>query len=55
MARVVDALDHFGLSVTSGAVGVLEDREYASGDVHHPLESPVVEGSAFAVSGGDAA
>ena len=49
MARVVVVLDDlFGLPVTSGGVGVLEGREFASGDAlcrqHHPLESPAVVG-----------
>ena len=53
MACVVDVLDDlFVLPVTLGAVGVLEDRQCAPGDVlgrlHHPLESP-----AGAIAGGD--
>jgi hypothetical protein len=54
---VVDALDIFGLSVTSGDVGVLEGRLCAPSDAlgrpHHPLESPAVAGDA--VPGGDTA
>ena len=49
--------DHFGLPVTSGAVGVLEGRQCAPGDAlgrpHYPLESPVVVGGVVAVPGGD--
>jgi hypothetical protein len=57
---VVDVLeDLFGLSVTSGAVGVLEGRQFARSDVlhrpHHPLESSAVAGGAVAVPGGDTA
>ena len=60
MAQVVVVLDYlFGLPVTSGAVGVLEGRYLAPGDAlgrpHHPLESPVVAGSAVAIPGGDTA
>ena len=40
---MVDVLDHFGLPVTLGAVGVLEGSQCAPGDAlgrpHHPLES----------------
>ena len=50
---------HFGLPVTSGAVGVLEGRQCAPGDalgrLHHPLESPVVAGGAVSGPGGDTA
>ena len=57
MARVVVVLDH--LPGTSGAVGVLEGRHCAPGDVFgiplHPLESPAVAGGAVAVPGGDTA
>ena len=57
---MVDVLDDlFGLSVTSGPVGVLEGRQRAPGDAlcrpHHPLESPTVAGGAVAVKGGDTA
>ena len=57
MARVVYVLEYFfGLPVTSGAVGVLEGRQCAPGDAlgrpHHTLESPAVEGGAFAIPGG---
>ena len=49
--------DLFGLPVTWGAVGVLEGRYFAPGDVlgrpHHPLESPAVTGGAVAVPNGD--
>ena len=55
MLDVLDVL--FGLPVTSGAVGVLEGRQGAPCDAlgrpHHPLESPVVAGSAVAVPDGD--
>ena len=49
VARVVAVLDDiFGLPVTSGAVGVLEGRQYAPGDAlsrpHNPLEIPAVVG-----------
>ena len=55
---MVDVLDYLvGLPVTSGAVGVLEGRQCAPGDVlgrpHHLLESPAVVGGAVAVQGGD--
>ena len=57
MARVVDVLYLFSLPMTSGAVGVLEGRQYAPGDAlgrpHYPLESPAVVGGAVAVPGGD--
>ena len=54
VARVVVVLDDLsGLPVTSGAVGVLEGRQFAPGDAlcrpHHPLESLVVEGGAVAL------
>ena len=60
MARMVDVLDDlFGHPVTSGAVGVLECRQCASGDAlsrpHHLLENPVVAGGAVAVRDGDTA
>ena len=46
-----------GLPVTSGAVGVLEGRKFATGDAlcrpHYPLESLVVVGGAVAVPGSD--
>ena len=49
----------FGLHVTSGAVGVLEERQCAPGDAlgrpHHTLESPTVAGAAVALPGGDTA
>lgn len=56
VAQVVDVLvDLFGLPVTSGAVGVLQGRQCAPGDVlgrpHQPLESPAVAGGAVAVPG----
>ena len=57
MVVVLD--DHFGLPVTSGAVDVLDGRQFAPGDAlcrpHHSLESPAVEGGAVAVPGGDTA
>ena len=50
MARVLMAFDIFGLPVTLGAIGVLEGRHCAPGDVfgrpHHILESTAVAGSA---------
>ena len=60
MARVVDILDDlFGLPVTLGAVGVLEDRQFAPGDTlgrpYHPMESPAVAGGAVSIPGGDTA
>ena len=61
MARVVDVPDdHFGdLSVTTGAVGVLEGKQCAPGDalgrLQHPLDSSVVVGGAVAVTGSDTA
>ena len=49
----------FGLPVTSGAVGVLEGRQFSPGDAlrrpRHPPESPVVVDGAVAVPGGDTA
>ena len=57
MARVAEVLDLFGLSVTPGAVDVLEARQQGPGDAlgssHHPLESPV--DGAIAVPGSDTA
>jgi hypothetical protein len=55
---VVDVLDDlYGLPVTSGGVGVLEGRSFASGDAlcipHYPLESFLFVGGAVAVPGGD--
>jgi hypothetical protein len=51
--------DLFGLPVTSGAVGVLESREFAPGNAlgrsYQPLESPVVAGGVVAIPGGDTA
>jgi hypothetical protein len=49
VSRVAVVLDDlFGLPMTLGAVGVLEGRWFAPGDVlcrpHHPLESLAVEG-----------
>ena len=45
--------------MTSGAVGVLEGRQcapdYAFGRPYHPLEGPMVAGSAVAVPGVDTA
>ena len=60
MAQVVVVLDDlFGLPVTSGAICVLEGRQYSPGDAlcrpHHPLESLAVEGGAVAVPGCDTA
>ena len=56
VAQVVVVLDFFGLLVTSGGVGVLEDRLFAPGDVlcrpPYPLESLVGVGGAGAVPGG---
>ena len=57
---MVDVLDDvLGLPVTLGAVGVLEGRQCAPGEMldrlHHPLESPVVAGVAVTVLGGDTA
>ena len=55
MARVVVVYKRFGLSLTLGAVGVLEGREFDPGDAlcrpHHPLESLAVVGGAVAVPG----
>ena len=55
MVVVLD--DLYGLPVTSGAVGVMEGRQFAPGDAlyrpHHPLESLVVEGGAVVVPGCD--
>jgi hypothetical protein len=51
--------DIFGLLVTSGAVGVLEGRQFSPGDAlcssHHPLESIAVVGVAVAIPGCDTA
>ena len=57
MVVVLDYL--FGLSVTSGAVGVLEGRAFAPSDAlcrsNHPLVSLAVVCGAVAVQGGDTA
>ena len=57
MAEVLD--DLLDLSVTPGAVDVLEGRQCAPGDAlgrpHHPLVSPAVLGGAVARPGGDTA
>ena len=60
VARVVHVLDDlFGLSMTLGAVGVLEGRQCAPGDalcrLHHPLESPIVAGGAGTIPGSESA
>jgi hypothetical protein len=60
VARVVVVLDDLiGLPVTSGAVGVLEGRQFAHGDElcrpHHPLENLAVVGGLVAVPGSDTA
>ena len=52
MARVVVFLDLFGLPVISGAVGLLEGRQFAPGDA---LGSPAVLGGAVAIPSGDTA
>ena len=57
---VVVALDDlFDLPLTSGAVGVLESREFAPSEAlcrpHHTLESPMVVSGAVSVPGGDTA
>ena len=60
MSQVVVVLDDlFGLPVSTGAVDVLEGRQFDTSDSlarpHHPLESPAVEGVTVAVPGGDTA
>jgi hypothetical protein len=54
---VVDVLDLFGLSVTSGAVGVQEGGKFAPGNVlgrlRHPLERIAVVGGAVSVPGSE--